>query len=211
MRYALAMAAVLFAGLVVFSDNAVAAPPGCASAAYAHSGWRVERTFEWWYNPTGATGNALPVVRRALSSAFSGKNECGLPGVRVRQVYRGITNAVPGYGGSSDGVSVVGWVNVGSSDIAKTYVWKRGSRVRSADITINTERRFFFGGPVPAGCSVHFDLEGVLVHEGGHVLGVDHVSDATQVMVGRTPPCSVGKRTYKSGDIRGLRTLYGRR
>ncbi|MBN8279771.1 MAG: matrixin family metalloprotease [Gammaproteobacteria bacterium] len=60
------------------------------------------------------------------------------------------------------------------------------------------------------------DLEGLILHEIGHTLGLDHSADATAVMCGWPYSCTYGNvttyvinRQPEPDDVAGLRVLYG--
>jgi len=211
MNKPLVLALTLIVGMIVITPMSPAmASPGCDSAAYSLTGWRVTDTFNWYYNPTGQPVDGLAAARRAVANAFSGQNACGLSGVQVRQVYRGTTTARPGVPsatqcGRSDKVSVIGWGSL--SAVARTCTWTRRSRMVESDVLLSTGRKYFVGN-VPTGCTDKFDVWGVLVHETGHILGLGHASDPSQVMAAKTLPCSTGKRVFQAGDMAGLHRLY---
>jgi hypothetical protein len=204
-------ALTLVVGLIMVTPVSPAlATPGCDSAAYALAGWRVTGTFEWYYNPAGQPVNGLAAAKQAVADAFAGKNACGLPGVSPRQVYKGTTSARPAVPsdsecGSRDRKNVIGWGQLNS--VARTCTWRRGTRMVESDVLLSTSRKWFVGN-VPAGCAVLFDVQSVLVHEAGHMLGLAHVTDGSQVMAAKTLPCSIWKRQLRAGDMNGLQRLY---
>ncbi len=204
------LASLLFSRLA----RSESSPQGaCSSSAYALLGWKVTGTYEWWYNPSGEPLNGLATVKAAVTSAFSGKNGCSLQGVAVHQVYKGLTSSRPGVPssstcGSSDKKNVIGWGPLTGTTLARTCSWASGTKLKEADVLLNTSKSWFVG-PLPTGCSSRFDLAGVLNHETGHVLGLGHSTDATQTMSSKTPPCTVNKRVFWSGDVAGLHALYG--
>lgn len=52
------------------------------------------------------------------------------------------------------------------------------------------------------------DLDSVALHEAGHSLGLDHSADAAAVMYAYY---AAGRRTLTDDDIKGMRSLYGKR
>jgi hypothetical protein len=208
------IAAALLAGFLTGPVPTAQAASACTSTAHALDRWKVTRTFEWYYNPEGQPVRGLESIKRAMSAAFSGQNGCGQRGINVRQVYKGLTSKKPAVPsntscGRSDGASVVGWGSVGLPMVARTCTWYRRGSMTESDMLFNTSGRRYFLGNVPANCNGQFDVESVVMHEGGHILGITHVSDTTQTMWSRTLPCATSRRVFYSGDMAGLRRLYG--
>jgi hypothetical protein len=93
-----------------------------------------------------------------------------------------------------------------------TYVRTSG-RILDADIEMN-DGRFTFTTCDPAeNCIVRHDLKNTLVHEMGHVVGLDHppvnqplVEDAT--MYSSAPEGETKKRTLADDDVDGICALY---
>ncbi|WP_345732999.1 matrixin family metalloprotease, partial [Cryptosporangium minutisporangium] len=74
-----------------------------------------------------------------------------------------------------------------------------------------TQYKFF---TTTKNCNNAYDLQSVVLHERGHSLGLNHVSqsaNASAVMTPALSACSVGKRTLGLGDYRGLAATYGTR
>ncbi len=84
--------------------------------------------------------------------------------------------------------------------------------IRDATIEINTNlykwhRGQPYGvGPVVTTGKRDVDLDGVLLHELGHALGLDHAQQLPSTMF---PVIYPGAETLEPDDIRGVRALYG--
>ena len=86
------------------------------------------------------------------------------------------------------------------------------------DILLNTQNSFQIvpggeGDPIPVGIN---DLEGLVLHEVGHALGLDHTEDETAVLCGfvfpnTSPDCQQQhiNRVLEPDDLAGIQQLYG--
>lgn len=89
----------------------------------------------------------------------------------------------------------------------------------TTDIPIRDGWRIrFFGEPwvwndgpdtALAGGADGFDIQGVMAHEFGHALGLDHSADPTATMFASSPDQGIGFRSIEADDIAGVQFLYG--
>lgn len=115
-------------------------------------------------------------------------------------------------GGSDDLVDT--WLHPVSALAITTVTFVRASgRILDADIEMNDDRFLFTTCDGDEGCIVRHDLQNTLVHEVGHVLGLDHppqnqplVEDAT--MYATAPEGETKKRTLDVDDENGLCAIY---
>lgn len=115
-------------------------------------------------------------------------------------------------GGSDDLVDT--WLHPVNALAITTVTYVRASgRILDADIEMNDARFLFTTCDGDEGCIVRHDLQNTLVHEVGHVLGLDHppqnqplVEDAT--MYATAPEGETKKRTLDFDDENGLCALY---
>jgi hypothetical protein len=112
---------------------------------------------------------------------------------------------------SSDGVNAVLFQDSASQGLiggalAVTFTSFNASTgtFADADIIFNMSQPFA-AGPVTSG---RFDLESVLTHEIGHLLGLDHTDVLSATMFQSTPFAVDSQRTLSADDIAGLRATY---
>lgn len=95
-----------------------------------------------------------------------------------------------------------------------TYYSRRGGssyRIDDADIVTNTSHSWTSQGEDPggSGCSGEFYIEGVMVHEIGHALGLGHTSVSGATMYPSVSACNNSPASTASDDESALRALYG--
>jgi hypothetical protein len=88
-----------------------------------------------------------------------------------------------------------------------TYVTSSGELV-DADIEINDENVDLSTCDPGAGCTIEVDLQNMLTHEFGHVLGLDHPNIADATMAATSPPGDLEKRSLSPDDSDGLCAIY---
>jgi len=138
-----------------------------------------------------------------------------VPTADIRFSYLG-TTFVSGAG--FDGLNVVTFADtstpLGSGVIAVTYSWFRSEigndglirrAVGEADISFSTALEFSTSGE-----ENRFDLQGVLTHEVGHLLGLDHSGLISSVMVPFGAHSQLDQRTLAYDDIVGISETYPR-
>lgn len=96
----------------------------------------------------------------------------------------------------------------GTGTLAVTYYYTQGSNIVEADVLCNRAQTWDsyrgplrFGGP---GGYATGDIRRVLLHEFGHVLGVNH-SNGDNIMA----PTTSNRETLSADDIAGVQSLYG--
>lgn len=150
------------------------------------------------YNPAGqpvSGQSALTATQSTWSNA----------GSRFRFVNGGTTSTcpslIPGCAGGQqfDGENGVGWAAMEEGTLGVTIY---NPSIDEADMGINT------GYAWNLGCqelSTSYDLQTVLLHENGHVVGLDHSSDTGAVMY---PSYQQADCTLGQDDINGIRSIY---
>lgn len=150
------------------------------------------------YNPSGQPVSG----QSALTGTQSSWNNAGS---RFRFVNGGTTSTcpslVPGCAGGQrfDGENGVGWAALEEGTLGVTVY---NPSIDEADMGINT------GYPWNLGCQelgTSYDLQTVLLHENGHVVGLDHSSDTGAIMY---PSYQQADCTLGQDDINGIRSIY---
>jgi Matrixin len=87
------------------------------------------------------------------------------------------------------------------------YVSQTGDdRIYDADVYTNTAIQFYSSRE--SGCSSEYDIDGVMVHEVGHILGLGHSSVSGATMYPSVSACNTSPRSLASDDIAGRDDLY---
>lgn len=110
---------------------------------------------------------------------------------------------------SQDGSNVIyyrqTWEPDRQFEQARTTVYWAGDRIYEADVRLNSKDfRFSSGANTQSG---YVDMESLLVHEFGHVLGLAHSSAAQSVMA-RTLPDATLRRSLSTSDEESIRCEY---
>jgi Matrixin len=79
-------------------------------------------------------------------------------------------------------------------------------RIYDADVYTNTSIQFYSSRE--SGCSSEYDIDGVMVHEVGHVIGIAHSSVAGATMYPSVSACNTSPRSLASDDINARNDLY---
>ncbi len=87
-----------------------------------------------------------------------------------------------------------------TTTLAQTYFPPPNGSTAAGDIEINTNMNF--------GVGRNYDLYSVMLHEIGHSLGLDHVTNTTEVM---HPNYQGVRQGLGPGDVAGVQAMYGAR
>ncbi|MEZ4239931.1 MAG: matrixin family metalloprotease [Myxococcota bacterium] len=91
--------------------------------------------------------------------------------------------------------------------LAATFTgYYSGSTIYDADIVTNTSQPWASLGE---SCSGEYYIEGVMVHETGHALGLAHTSVGGATMYPSVSACNNGPASTESDDENGINALYG--
>lgn len=148
---------------------------------------------EQYYRPADdPTGDGLNILKRTQATWTA------VTGSAFAMSYVGNTGRCPslvreckgpqGFDGNND----VAWLPL-NSPTTLAVTWSSSS-IDEADVAMNTRQNWSF-----------YDAESVLLHENGHVAGLDHSSDAAAVMYAYYQE---QRRALAADDIAGIITLY---
>jgi hypothetical protein len=86
------------------------------------------------------------------------------------------------------------------------YVSQSGDdRIYDADVYTNTAQPLYSSGE---SCSGEYDVEGIMAHEVGHVIGIGHSNVAGATMYPTVSACNTANRTLASDDFAARDNLY---
>ena len=87
------------------------------------------------------------------------------------------------------------------------YVSQTGDdRIYDADVYTNTAQPLYSSRV--AGCSGEYDIDGIMAHEVGHVIGIGHSNVSGATMYPSVSACNTGNRTLAADDINAKNDLY---
>lgn len=117
------------------------------------------------------------------------------------------TKAVRGKAPATIELNSNGKICNGSCLAATLTGYYTGSTIYDADIYTNT-RYSYTSSRETDGCSGEYDIDGIMVHEVGHVIGLGHSTVAGATMYPSVSSCNYNNRTLESDDIAGKNDLY---
>ena len=79
--------------------------------------------------------------------------------------------------------------------------------IDDADVYTN-QRHAFFSSRESDGCSGEYDIDGVMVHEVGHVIGIGHSNVSGATMYPSVSACNTANRTLANDDTAAKNDLY---
>lgn len=94
------------------------------------------------------------------------------------------------------------------SCLAATFTgFYSGGTINDADIVTNTRYAWTSAGE-PDGCASEFFIEGVMVHEVGHLLGLGHSNVTGSTMYPSVASCNNNPASTEADDEAGINDLY---
>jgi hypothetical protein len=90
-----------------------------------------------------------------------------------------------------------------------SYYHQEGSAYYIDDADIYTNQRYSYTSSKETdGCSGEYDIDGIMTHEVGHVIGLGHSDVAGATMYPSVSACNFNNRTLESDDLAGKNALY---
>lgn len=87
------------------------------------------------------------------------------------------------------------------------YVSQAGDdRIYDADVYTNTSQPLYSSRE--SGCSGEYDINGIMTHEVGHVIGIGHSSVSGATMYPSVSACNTAPRSLETDDINAKNDLY---
>lgn len=87
------------------------------------------------------------------------------------------------------------------------YVSQTGDdRIYDADVYTNTSQPLYSSRE--AGCSGEYDIDSIMAHEAGHIIGIGHSNVAGATMYPSISACNTAPRSLASDDIAARDDLY---
>lgn len=116
-------------------------------------------------------------------------------------------NAVRGTAPATIVLNNNGKVCTGSCLAATLTGYYTGSTIYDADVYTNT-RYSYTSSRETDGCSGEYDIDGIMTHEVGHVIGLGHSSVSGATMYPSVSSCNYNNRTLEADDVAGKNDLY---
>jgi hypothetical protein len=117
------------------------------------------------------------------------------------------SSAVRGQAPATIMLNTNGHICNGSCLAATLTGYYSGNTIYDADVYTNTKYKFTSSKETD-GCSGEFDIDGIMVHEVGHVIGIGHTNVAGATMYPSVSSCNFNNRTLESDDIAAKNDLY---
>jgi predicted Zn-dependent protease len=130
--------------------------------------------------------------------------------IRAWRTVSSATTSSPAVRGSAPATITLnnnGRVCTGSCLAATLTGYYSGSTITDADIYTNTKYKYTSSGETD-GCSREYDIDGIMVHEVGHVIGIGHSNVAGATMYPSVGSCNYNNRTLEADDIAAENDLY---
>jgi len=195
------------------------AASACSNGAYSLLPHKWRTPYRWRFNasstPTYLTASAAEKsVVEAVRSIVGSRNSCGLgDAVAASQEYLGRTTLkaqvrASGTCGNADGHNVTSFGDLPAGMLAAACTWyDHNGQAMDGDVLINkADHRWVTS---LSGCTGRYHLQAAMTHEFGHVFGLGHAPQGSQLTMAPTmPPCDAAASTLGLGDVRGLRKKY---
>lgn len=130
--------------------------------------------------------------------------------IRAWGVVNSVASSLPAVRGAAPATIMLadnGHICNGSCLAATLTGYYSGSVITDADVYTNTKTALY-SSREPDGCSGEYDLDGIMVHEVGHVIGIGHSNVAGATMYPSVSACNANNRTLEADDLAAKNDLY---
>ena len=117
------------------------------------------------------------------------------------------TKAVRGTAPATIELNSNGHICTGSCLAATLTGYYTGNTIYDADVYTNQRYSYTSSGETD-GCSGEYDIDGIMVHEVGHVIGIGHSNVTGATMYPSVSSCNLNNRTLEADDIAAKNDLY---
>ncbi|HEY0156535.1 MAG TPA: matrixin family metalloprotease [Thermoanaerobaculia bacterium] len=117
------------------------------------------------------------------------------------------TRAVRGKAPATIELDNNGRICTGSCLAATLISYYTGNVIYDADVYTNTRYSYTSSGEND-GCSGEYDIDGIMVHEVGHVIGIAHSNVVGATMYPTVSSCNYNNRTLEADDRAAMNDLY---
>jgi len=100
-----------------------------------------------------------------------------------------------------------GHICTGSCLAATLTGYYSGNTITDADIYTNTKYNYTSSRETD-GCSGEYDIDSIMTHEVGHVIGLGHSTVAGATMYPSVAACNINNRSLEADDLAGKNDLY---
>jgi hypothetical protein len=178
--------------------------PGAGTSAYNLSGSRVSGSQTVHFSPGRAPIAGAASVFQAAYNAWDAAD----PNAPSMSVVSDGTALAP----SANHRYEIMFKRLGGRTLAITYTWHWSTGEWESDTAFSTTVPWFNAPGEGDGCYegvAKYDLQNTATHEFGHVFGLTHVSSTYNTMAPTATMGETYKRSLASGDVLGLRAIYG--
>ncbi len=162
-------------------------------------------TLSYYYNPANAPASITQAMMESTIKAAMARwsNVCN-----INFSYKGITSRAVNLD-TNDGVPVIGWGQLTGTRAAfggYTNFWWNGSTMVDANMVINTQPS---APGVPFSAALIGQLEGLITHEVGHMLAIQHSNVQNSIMYATPYNSLTFQRTLRGDDVAACVKTYG--
>lgn len=179
-----------------------------SSAVVPGAGWTLPANWSYSLNlnsvPSTVGSDKLAAITANAFSAWS--SQVGNKVTVTRANDTTVSRAV------RDGQNIVTWGRTSGSALAVSYIWYQNGEALEVDTIFNNKFTWYWSNSTTCAYGGVYDAQNILTHELGHTFGLNDtytLDYADNTMYGYGSKTEVKKNTLTTGDINGLKTIYG--